>query len=81
MILYRNYQDAQQMSPANMLTIRIHNITGILLIAGYLIDGTLRGQKFSSILGAIIVLIILYLPVVLTIFIPIIPVKPTEKYV
>ncbi len=77
----RHYQDAQKMSPANMLTIRIHNITGNLLIAGYLIDGMLTGQKFSSILGAIIVLIVLYLPVVLTVFIPIIPVKPGEKYI
>jgi len=80
-ILYRHYQDAQQMSPANMLTIRIHNITAILLIAAYLIDGMFSGQKFSSILGAISVLIVLYLPVVFTVFIPIIPVKPAEKYV
>ena len=68
------------MSPANMLTIRIHNITAILLIAAYLIHGMLSGQELSSILGAIIVLIVLYLPVVLTVFIPIIPVKPAEKF-
>jgi 1,4-dihydroxy-2-naphthoate octaprenyltransferase len=80
-ILYRNYQDAQQMSPANMLTIRIHNIVGILLIAAYLIFGILDGKQFNQILGAVIILIILYLPVVLTIFIPIIPVKPAEKYI
>ena len=80
-VLRNNYLDARKMSPANMMTIRIHNITGILLIAAYLIDGMLRGQKFSSISGAIIVLIVLYLPVVLTIFIPIIPVKPAEKHV
>lgn len=79
-ILYRNYQDSLQMSPANMLTIRIHNITAILLIAAYVIDGMMIGQKFNSILGAIVVLIVLYLPVALTIFIPIIPVKPGEKY-
>lgn len=80
-ILYRNYQDAQKMSPANMLTIRIHNVVAILLILAYLIDGMMNGQKFSSILGAIIVLIIFYIPVALTIFIPIVPVKPAEKFV
>ncbi len=80
-ILYHHYQDAQRMSPANMLTIRIHNVTGILLIAGYLIEGKQGGQQFSLILGAIIVLFVLYLPVALTIFIPIIPVKPAEKYI
>ncbi|MDZ7263996.1 MAG: prenyltransferase, partial [candidate division KSB1 bacterium] len=80
-ILHRHYQDAQQMSPANMLTIRIHNLTGVLLIAAYVIQGLRNGLPFRSILGAIIVLVILYLPVVLTIFIPIIPVKPGEKYI
>jgi len=69
------------MLPANMLTIRIHNITAILMIAGYLIEGMVVGQKLGSILGAIIVLIVLYLPVILTVFIPIIPVKPAEKHV
>jgi 1,4-dihydroxy-2-naphthoate octaprenyltransferase len=79
-ILHRNYQDPQKMSPANMLTIRIHNITGILLIAAYLIDGILEGHLFAPILGAIIILIVFYLPVALTIFIPLISVKPAEKY-
>ena len=80
-ILFRNYQDAQKMSPANMLTIRIHNVVAILLIVAYLIDGVLSGREFSSALGAAIILIILYLPVLFTIFIPIIPVKPAEKYI
>lgn len=80
-VLHRNYNDTQKMSPANMLTIRIHNITGILLIAAYLIEGMLGGRKLTSILGAILVLIVLYLPVVLTVFFPIIPVKPAEKYI
>ncbi len=80
LVLYRNYQHAQKMSPANMLTIRIHNVTAILLIIAYLFDGMLSGQKLGSILGASIVLIVLYLPVVLTVLIPIIPVKPAEKY-
>jgi 1,4-dihydroxy-2-naphthoate octaprenyltransferase len=79
-ILHRHYQDAPKMSPANMLTIRIHNITGILLISGCLIAGLLAGHQFSLMLGAIFVLIVIYLPVVLTVFIPIIPVKPAEKY-
>ena len=79
-ILYRNFRNPLKMSPANMLTIRIHNVTGILLITGYLIDGMLSGQKVSSILGAVIVLIVLYLPVVLMVFIPRIPIKPAAKY-
>jgi 1,4-dihydroxy-2-naphthoate octaprenyltransferase len=81
LVLHRNYNDTQKMSPANMLTIRIHNITGILLIAAYLVDGMLSGQKLSSIWGAVIILFVLYLPVVLTVFFPIIPVKPAEKYI
>ena len=80
-ILVQNYHDAAKMSPANMMTIRIHNVVAILLIAGYLIDGILSGRKFSSVVGAIIVLVVLYLPVVLTVFVPVIPVKPAEKYV
>lgn len=79
-ILYHHYQEPPNMAPANMLTIRIHNLTGVLLIAAYLIDGIRNAQKLGTILGAIIVLIVLYLPVVLTVFIPIIPVKPGEKY-
>lgn len=80
-ILQRHYQDAQKMSPANMLTIRIHNVVAILLIVAYLIFGISNGKQFSQILGAVIALIIFYLPVVLTIFIPIIPVKPADKYI
>ncbi|UCE05756.1 MAG: prenyltransferase [bacterium] len=80
-ILYHNYHDAQKMSPANMLTIRIHNLTAILLITGYLVHGILNGQKFTQIWGAVLILILLYLPVVLTVFIPVIPVKPSENYV
>ena len=80
-ILHRNYQDTQKMSPANMLTIRIHNGIAILLILAYLIDGILNGQKITYVFGAVLILIVLYLPVVLTIFIPIISVKPAEKYV
>ena len=80
-ILYRNYHDAQKMSPANMLTIRIHNVTAVLLIAAYLIDGMMNKQPYNKILGVIIVLTFLYVPVVLTVLIPIIPVKPAEKFV
>jgi 1,4-dihydroxy-2-naphthoate octaprenyltransferase len=77
----RNYQDAQKMSPANMLTIRIHNVVGILLTVAYLINGILSGKQFNQIWGAIVLLIILYLPVVLTVFFPVIPVKLGEKYI
>jgi len=80
LILINNYQDAQKMSPANMMTIRIHNITAVLLIVAYLIDGIWTGKKIGTVWGAIVVLLALYLPVVLTVFLPVIPVKPAEKY-
>ncbi len=67
-ILSKNYNDPLKMSPANMLTIRIHNIVGILLILAYLIHGMARWGNNYQVWGAIVVLIVLYLPVALTIF-------------
>ncbi len=67
-ILYQNKDDGQKIAPANELTIKIHNITGILLILAYILQGAHNQQDIQKIAGALIVLILLYLPVALTIF-------------
>ncbi|MFZ5515068.1 MAG: prenyltransferase [Candidatus Zhuqueibacterota bacterium] len=78
-ILYRNYTDPVRMSPANMLTIRVHNMVGILLIVAYLAQGISRWGSNSLVWGALIILFLLYLPVGLTIFFNVLLIKPGEK--
>jgi hypothetical protein len=67
------------MSPANMLTIRIHNISGILLCLAYIIHGVDKGNDVRQMVIPIVMLIILYFPVALTIFFNIVTLKPDEK--
>jgi 1,4-dihydroxy-2-naphthoate octaprenyltransferase len=77
-ILFNNYHHAAKMSPANMLTIRIHNISGILLCMAYIIHGVEKGMDFRQMVIPIVMLIILYFPVALTIFFNIVTLKPGE---
>lgn len=74
-ILYRNYQHAVKMSPANMLTIRIHNLMGILLIVAYIIHGCMNNRDITQMWVPFALLIILYLPVALTVFFNILIIK------
>ena len=63
-VLRKHYDDAKAMSPANMLTIRVHNMTGFLLVAAYVIQGGIEGRPLSVVWIPVAVLVLLYLPVV-----------------
>ncbi len=78
-ILHQNYQNPAQMAPANILTIRIHNLTGFLLILAYIIHGTLAGKNDNIIWISLAFSLFLYLPVLLTVFFNILSIKPAEQ--
>ncbi len=67
-ILQNNYRDTLKMAPANLLTIRIHSLTGILLIMANIIAGATAGRPVSEILVPVLLLLILYAPLVTPIF-------------
>ena len=67
-ILYQNYHDPLKMAPANLLTIRIHNLTGILLIAAYFIQGIFNQRNIAQMWIPLMILVIIYSPVALTVF-------------
>jgi len=62
-ILKAHYQDPAKMAPANLGMICVHNLTAILLIIAYFIEGFKSDALVPSVLPAI-VLMILYFPVV-----------------
>jgi 1,4-dihydroxy-2-naphthoate octaprenyltransferase len=64
-VLRKNYRDPVSMSPANMLTIRIHNFTGILLVGAYVIQGGIDRRGLDRMGIPVAVLLLLYLPVAL----------------
>jgi 1,4-dihydroxy-2-naphthoate polyprenyltransferase len=78
-IALKNYQIPIQLSSANVLTIKIHNLTGILIISAYIIDGYLRYGSLNQMIIPIMLLFVLYLPVALTIFFNYMPIKPASK--
>ncbi|MBN2092941.1 prenyltransferase [candidate division KSB1 bacterium] len=78
-ILQNNYQNPVQMAPANILTIRIHNTMGFLLILAYIIQGTLAGKNYKIIWISLVFSLFLYLPVLLTIFFNVLSIKPAEQ--
>jgi len=67
-VLIRNYRDPIALSPANMLTIRAHNLTGILLISAYVISGAVHGGNVFRMLTPALLLAALYAPAAVTIF-------------
>ncbi|NOZ61346.1 MAG: 1,4-dihydroxy-2-naphthoate octaprenyltransferase [Calditrichaeota bacterium] len=75
----KNFRDPQKLAPANLLTIRIHNLTGILLIIAYLIEGYQRQAQLAPMIVPIILLVVLYFPVALTVFFNVMPLKPAGK--
>lgn len=77
-IANKNYTDPVKLAPANLLTIRIHNLTGILLVVAYLIEGMKAYQNIYPVIAILVVLFIFYFPVALTIFFNIMPLKPVE---
>jgi 1,4-dihydroxy-2-naphthoate octaprenyltransferase len=69
-ILCRHYRDAFAMSPANMITIRVHNLTGILLIVAYVMRGAGRGLDVREMALPLLMLTVLYAPVAFAVFRP-----------
>lgn len=67
-ILSKQISDITRLAPANLLTIRIHNLTGILLIIAYLIQGLQNQREFQPAVFAIILLAAFYLPAAVLIF-------------
>jgi 1,4-dihydroxy-2-naphthoate octaprenyltransferase len=70
-VLARHYRDPAAMAPANLLTIRIHNLTGLLLVAGLLAHGAQEGLPMGRAWAALAILLALYLPVALKVFRPV----------
>ena len=69
-VLRSNYRDPISMAPANVLTIRIHNLTGILLVVAYLAQAAVLGRSPSRMVIPLAVLLVLYLPVVVVQLVP-----------
>ena len=65
-VLRKNYSEPVSMSPANMLTIRIHNLTGLLLVGAYVVQGGIDRRGLDRMVIPAAVLLLLYLPVALT---------------
>lgn len=62
-ILRKNYDDPLKMMPANLTTIRIHSLTGILLITAYAWQGVRVGSLAGKdALLVLLMLAFLYLP-------------------
>ncbi|MFB3887768.1 MAG: prenyltransferase [Thermodesulfobacteriota bacterium] len=61
-VLRRHYQEPLKMVPANLGMICIHNLTAILLILAYSIEG-FRPENLISTFLPMIVLIVLYIPI------------------
>lgn len=67
-ILKRNFSNPLRLAPANLLTIRAHNMTGILLIIAYLIQGIQNNQDLQPAFFAAIILIVFYIPAAAAVF-------------
>jgi 1,4-dihydroxy-2-naphthoate octaprenyltransferase len=67
-VLRRHYREPEAMAPANLLTIRVHNLCGILLICGYAVQGGLNGGNPVQMVAPLLILAALWLPVALRIF-------------
>jgi 1,4-dihydroxy-2-naphthoate polyprenyltransferase len=80
-IAFQNYRDPVSLAPANILTIKIHNLTGIILIISYIIEGRLSRGMSAAPGWLLAALVVSYAPVFFTVFIPTLPVKPAEKFV
>jgi 1,4-dihydroxy-2-naphthoate octaprenyltransferase len=61
-ILRHHYRDPLRLSPANLLTIRIHSLTGILLITAHIVSGAQAGCPLSAAFVAVLLLFLLYVP-------------------
>lgn len=67
-ILKRNFSNPLRLAPANLFTIRAHNLTGILLIVAYLIQGIKNNQDLLPAFYAAIILAGFYVPAAVPVF-------------
>ncbi len=68
LILRRSYQSPSAMAPANLITIQVHNLTGFLLIAAYVVRGAVAGRNPADMILPVVLVLVLYLPVAVKIF-------------
>ena len=67
-ILIRQFSDPVRLAPANLLTIRVHHLTGILLIMAYLIQGMQNQRDLQPAWVAVLLLAAFYLPAAVHVF-------------
>ena len=67
-LLRKNVGDPARLVPANLLTIRIHHLTGMILIIAYLIHGLQNQREFQSVWFVLMMLAVFYLPAAVSIF-------------
>lgn len=67
-ILKKNIRKPAALAPANLLTIRVHNLTGIFLIFAFLIQGIKNNQSYQPAMFAVIILTVFYLPAAVEVF-------------
>lgn len=67
-IFKKYYSYPARLTPANLLTIRVHNLTGILLIVAYLIQGLQNQREFQQAVFVLLVLAVFYLPAAVPVF-------------
>jgi 1,4-dihydroxy-2-naphthoate octaprenyltransferase len=67
-ILKKNFREPPHLIPAHLLTIRIHHLTGILLIAAYLIQGLQNHRDIEPALFSAFILAAFYIPAAFTVF-------------
>jgi 1,4-dihydroxy-2-naphthoate octaprenyltransferase len=68
LILKKHFNDPARLAPANLLTIRVHNLTGILLIIAYLIQGIQNQREFQQAVFVLLILAVFYLPAAVPVF-------------
>jgi 1,4-dihydroxy-2-naphthoate octaprenyltransferase len=69
-VLKGNYRNPAAMAPANKLTIRAHNLMGILLIAAYVVRGGIGHRPLEQMIAPLGILLVLYLPAAVMVFSP-----------
>ena len=67
-ILKINFNDPLRLAPANLFTIRAHNLTGILLIIAYLVQGIQNNHDLQPAFYAAIILAGFYVPASVSVF-------------
>lgn len=67
-ILRKQINNISRLAPANLLTIRVHNLTGILLVITYLIEGLKNQREIQPAIYVILLLAAFYLPAGVSIF-------------